>query len=103
VDGSVSWRLTLDQDLVDTLKGSFPNWFTANSTSSTSIPLNNNISNNNNNNNNNNNCTTINHNLLINHNKPSTNSTTDKKTNSTTIKIMAEGIKTIYFLNRMIG
>ncbi|XP_037906831.1 myocardin-related transcription factor A isoform X1 [Hermetia illucens] len=27
VDGPVSWRLTLDQDLIDTLKGSFPNWF----------------------------------------------------------------------------
>ncbi|XP_055376874.1 serine-rich adhesin for platelets [Condylostylus longicornis] len=27
VDGPESWRLTLDQDLIDTLKGSFPNWF----------------------------------------------------------------------------
>lgn len=27
MDGPVSWRLTLDQDLIDTLKGSFPNWF----------------------------------------------------------------------------
>ncbi|XP_055707424.1 myocardin-related transcription factor A isoform X2 [Phlebotomus papatasi] len=27
VDGPVSWRLTLDQDLIDTLQQSFPNWF----------------------------------------------------------------------------
>ncbi|XP_055690584.1 myocardin-related transcription factor A [Lutzomyia longipalpis] len=27
VDGPVSWRLTLDQDLIDTLQRSFPNWF----------------------------------------------------------------------------
>jgi len=25
--GPASWRLTLDQDLIDTLKGNFPSWF----------------------------------------------------------------------------
>lgn len=36
VDGTVWWRLTLDQDLIDTLKGSFPNWFKQNTTNTTS-------------------------------------------------------------------
>uniref|UniRef100_A0A1A9UP45 Uncharacterized protein n=1 Tax=Glossina austeni TaxID=7395 RepID=A0A1A9UP45_GLOAU len=35
VDGPVSWRLTLDQDLIDTLKGSFPSWFQQTTTTTT--------------------------------------------------------------------
>ncbi|XP_075160914.1 myocardin-related transcription factor [Haematobia irritans] len=38
VDGPASWRLTLDQDLIDTLKGSFPSWFQqTNATTNTTV------------------------------------------------------------------
>lgn len=35
VDGTVWWQLTLDQDLLDTLRGSFPNWFQEPTTNTT--------------------------------------------------------------------
>lgn len=37
VDGPLLWRLTLDQDLLDTLTRRFPSWFDNNSGSSSSI------------------------------------------------------------------
>ena len=35
--GPVSWRLTLDQDLIETLKSSFPSWFPGEASAASSI------------------------------------------------------------------